>query len=319
MKIIALLIIALFAISCSSEKEVVTKPKYKVTPIQSNGESRVIGTVVDEVGESMPFVKVMLIQNNEIKQGVVTDIEGKFKFINVKSGTYDLEVNAVGYQPNLIKDVKVIDAVEIDFEMLESEIPQVISLKPVIYIYPEVETDVSVELNYNGRLTHTYPKYPKYPEIGWKVKAQKDGTLFDEKGQEYYALFWEGKPTTPIYPVTGFVISGNETAIFLEEKLEQLGLNRREANEFIMYWLPLMENNPFNLIHFSTEDYEDLAELNISPEPETVIRIMMITKPLQTEIVFPAQTDLKTVKERKGFTVVEWGGMAWPEMILGQK
>ena len=42
----------------------------------------------------------------------------------------------------------------------------------------------------------------------------------------------------------GFCVKGEDTAAFLEDALSKLGLNRKEANEFIVYWLPLMEQNP---------------------------------------------------------------------------
>ena len=44
--------------------------------------------------------------------------------------------------------------------------------KPVIYLYPEQETTVSVSLDYAGTLTATYPAY----ENGWTVTAEPDGT-----------------------------------------------------------------------------------------------------------------------------------------------
>ncbi len=125
---------------------------------------------------------------------------------------------------------------------------------------------------------------------------------------EYYALFWEGAPNQQIVPKDGFVVSGKETAAFLEEKLAYLGLNRREANEFIMYWLPGMEDNPFNLIHFAGEQYEEQAELIITPRPDSRIRVMMLTQPFNSKVNFPLQ-DLSSLKKiRRGFTVVEWGG-----------
>ena len=52
------------------------------------------------------------------------------------------------------------------------------SAKPVIYLYPEQETTVSVSLDYAGTLTATYPAY----EDGWTVTAEPDGTLYDENG-----------------------------------------------------------------------------------------------------------------------------------------
>ena len=42
---------------------------------------------------------------------------------------------------------------------------------------------------------------------------------------------------------TGFCVPGSGTAEFLEDALGKLGLNRTEANEFIVYWLPLMQEN----------------------------------------------------------------------------
>ena len=111
------------------------------------------------------------------------------------------------------------------------------------------------------------------------------------------------------------MIPGDQTVAFLEEKLRLLGLNRREANEFIMFWMPQMENNAYNLIHFASTDYEEHAALNITPAPETTIRIMMLTKPLEERIDFPLQDITPLQKERKGFTIVEWGGTVMNENI----
>lgn len=177
--------------------------------------------------------------------------------------------------------------------------------KPIIYLYPEKEQAISVELDFDGRLTHTYPAYP---EDGWKVWAKPDGTLFDEKGKEYYALYWEGQERESFQVEEGFVVPGKKSAEFLETSLEILGLNRREANEFIVYWLPKLENNPYNLIHFSSTQYEEMAALTVTPQPETVIRVMMVYQPLQEPMDIPQQNLFDLRKERKGFTLVEWGG-----------
>lgn len=184
--------------------------------------------------------------------------------------------------------------------------------KPIIYFYPEDTTELVVKLNFDGQLTHTYPKYQNQ----WKVTAHPNGTLLDENGQEFYALYWEGESDRPFTVNEGTVVSGENTVAFLEESLETLGLNRREANEFIMYWLPRMENNAFNLIHFSTDEYEEMAELDIQPNPETLIRVMMVFEPLESSITIPEQ-DLEAIrKTRKGFTVVEWGGTEVKDLKL---
>lgn len=174
--------------------------------------------------------------------------------------------------------------------------------KPVIYLYPETPTEVTVRLDYDGRLTTTYPAYGD----GWQVHAAPDGTITDETGREYYCLYWEGLTDAEYDFSRGFVVTGSETAAFLEESLAELGLNAREANEFIIYWLPRMEGNDYNLISFQTDAYTENAQLEINPSPDTVIRVFMAWKALEAPIDLEPQ-DL-TAPERTGFTVVEWGG-----------
>lgn len=105
----------------------------------------------------------------------------------------------------------------------------------------------------------------------------------------------------------GFVVKGEDVADFLEEKLEMLGLNYREAEEFIIYWLSELEQNPYNYIRFAT--MEEIAEnmpLFVSGNPDTVIRVLMEYQPLEEPIEVKEQK-LQAPK-REGFTVVEWGG-----------
>lgn len=181
--------------------------------------------------------------------------------------------------------------------------PELAPEKPVIYLYPETETEVSVKLDFNGQLTSTYPQY----DDGWSVVAQPDGTLTDPvTGREYYCLFWEGVSNVEYDLSSGFVVSGEETAVFLEEALADLGLTAREANEFIIYWLPRMERNPYNLISFQQDTYTDNAVLDISPAPDTVLRVFMAWKPLKAPIEVSPQE--LTAPLRSGFAVVEWGG-----------
>ncbi len=174
--------------------------------------------------------------------------------------------------------------------------------KPVIYLYPEEETEVTVRLDYDGTLTCTYPAY----EDGWTVTAAPDGTLRDEAGQTYSYLYWEGVARTEYDFSRGFCVPGADTAAFLEDALSRLGLTRREANEFIVYWLPRMEANPYNLIAFQAEDYTNHARLTVTPEPDSLLRVFMAWKPLEAPADLPAQ-ELPPFK-RTGFTVVEWGG-----------
>lgn len=179
---------------------------------------------------------------------------------------------------------------------------EIVDEKPVIYLYPEKKTEVAVNLDYSGKLTASYPEY----NGGWKVTALPDGRLFDENGREYYCLYWEGTSETEYDFSKGFCVPGVEAADFLEKSLEKLGLSEREANEFIIYWLPRLEQNEYNLISFQGKAYTDSAKLEITPKPDTVIRVFMAWKGFDEYIEIEPQ-ELSS-PERKGFTVVEWGG-----------
>ena len=176
--------------------------------------------------------------------------------------------------------------------------------KPIIYLYPEDETEVTVKVGNPQNLTHTYPKY----ENEWKVLAKPNGDLKDLKtGRNLYALYWEGINTVKPNMNEGFIVKGEDTIKFLEEKLEILGLNEREAEEFIVYWLPKLESNKYNFIRFQTEEeINNNMPLEITPKPDTVIRIVMEFKGIEEPIQIQEQK--LSTQQRTGFTVVEWGG-----------
>jgi hypothetical protein len=178
--------------------------------------------------------------------------------------------------------------------------------KPVIYLYPERETDVVVKLGYVGDLLFTYPEIAD----GWRVTAFPDGKIVNKAdGQEYSYLFWEGELATPgDYDWSkGFVVRGDEVREFLREQLSAMGLTPKEYNEFVVYWYPKMAVNEYNLVHFANDDeYGKYAELDIVPRPEAILRVMMVFKKIDGPVEVVAQQF--DYFERNGFTVMEWGG-----------
>ena len=212
------------------------------------------------------------------------------------------ENKKVGTKTYVCDKVTVIEIKDEFFENFKNRDNIVYAGKPVIYLYPEKETAVDVSLDFKGELTCTYPEY----DGGWSVIAKPDGTLFDKDEKEYNYLYWEGTTDVEYDFSKGFCIKGEDSAKFLENALEKLGLTRREANEFIVYWLPLMEQNEYNVISFQTEAYTKNAELNISPAPDCMIRVFMAWYGVDKKIEIPEQK--LSAPERHGFTVVEWGG-----------
>jgi hypothetical protein len=181
----------------------------------------------------------------------------------------------------------------------------VCAAKPVIYLYPKKPISVKVTVDNPPGFSTTYPEYNN----GWEVIAYPDGKIIDKNKQEYSYLYWEGNPDTSLtYNLsTGFVVKGEDVATFLQQKLTYLGLTPKEYNEFIVYWLPKMVHNGYNLIHFaSQEEYANRIKMNISPKPDSILRVFMVFKPLNNKIDIEPQI-LKPFN-RTGFAVVEWGG-----------
>ena len=105
----------------------------------------------------------------------------------------------------------------------------------------------------------------------------------------------------------GFIVEGSDVAEFLEEKLAILGLTERESEEFIIYWLPKLEANKYNYIRFATlDEINENMPLEINPNPDTIIRVLMTFKGLENPIDVEEQKLI--TPERTGFVAVEWGG-----------
>lgn len=177
--------------------------------------------------------------------------------------------------------------------------------KPVIYLYPEKTTDVSVQLQPRGGFTYTEPAYG----AGWQVVAEPTGRLTNKTdGKIYPYLFWEGRGDLYVAPKLGWSVARAAVPKFLEEKLGAMGLNAQEIADFKEFWVPRMQAAPFYFIGFHGNTMMNaIAPLQISPKPDTTIRVLMDFKPLQQPIAVPAPRII--TPKRAGFTVVEWGGV----------
>lgn len=195
----------------------------------------------------------------------------------------------------------------ITYEKENIEKPNPETAKPVIYLYPEQETKVNVQLTFNGTLTSTYPTLP--PE-GWTVTAQPDGTLTDEEGRSYRYLFWEGVADVDWKQDSGFLVKAEDAREFLEQSLTQLGLNELEQNDFITYWLPKLEKNGESFVTFAAEQYTDNAILTVTPQPDSVLRVQMLISKVDdsNRAAFQKLPEQELPRfEREGFVLVEWG------------
>jgi hypothetical protein len=175
--------------------------------------------------------------------------------------------------------------------------------KPVVYLYPTAPTQVNVTVD--ADVTISEPAYNK----GWTAFAQPNGKL-TVNGKAYDSLFWEGYGNG-IYPdlsQRGVVVKQGELQTTLVQQLTSLGLNQKERNDFLEFWQPRLPNDPYvKLSWLGTSDMNQLANLKVTPKPDTTIRIFLDAEGLSAPKLLQPQT--LTAPARKGFTVVEWGGL----------
>lgn len=185
-------------------------------------------------------------------------------------------------------------------------LPAAEKCKPIIYLYPEEPTNVSVKVTPDGGITVSDPEY----KDGWNVYAYPNGNMINScDGNKYESLLWEGLGLNPKFPSEGFVVAKKDVKAFFVEKMTYMGFIQKEINDFLEYWLPKFQESPYYFITFMDQkDIDSSAPLNITPKPDTVIRMFIDFRGLNAPIEV---NELKLTKgTREGFTVTEWGGMA---------
>ncbi len=247
------------------------------------------------------------------KDTVVPKINSKGIYVTyLDTGKYNLKFMVPTWYDVIIDSLKCGENMDvritINFEAKRNKMPQVLYNlgKPAIYVYPEKPTKINLALNVKGKMTFSYPLY----ENGWTFTASPLGNI-EYKNRNYNYLFWEGEQNLQNLAINwneGFIVSSDTLISFFENSLARAGLNEKETQDFITFWVPKMQNNKQNYIHFMfTNDYDQLATINIDPKPENLIRVFVLwsnaeyLKALIKPQVFP-------LCSRKGYTVIEWGG-----------
>jgi hypothetical protein len=205
--------------------------------------------------------------------------------------------------------------------------------KPVIYLYPTKTTDINLKFDTKMQIDVDIPKYSEAK--GWNVRAKPNGNLQDLQteltdcnqfqnpkfGQEYALtscqnnnypyIYWAGN-TTQTYPQinSGFVVHRSELESSLKAKLNYIGLNQKETQDMLDYWLPQMLKKNKDYYRFSliqTQELNQLFPMTISPKPESAIRVFLDWQELDNPIQISEQ---KLIQEsRTGYTMIEWGGL----------
>jgi hypothetical protein len=180
--------------------------------------------------------------------------------------------------------------------------------KPVIYLYPPQAQEVTVRVLPKGGVTKSDPAYGE----GWTVKAQPNGKLLSADGKTHRYLFWESGLVDKPQPLTeGTVVAREKLHAWLVRTLAEQGLDTRETKDFLEFWWPKMSARPWAAVRFvPREEIDAAAPLQISPAPDTVIRVLIDFRGLDAPVKLPEQK-LTPAPKRSGFTAVEWGGLLY--------
>jgi len=206
--------------------------------------------------------------------------------------------------------------------------------KPVIYLYPQKNTEVRINFQDPVTLDLSIPLYNN----GWNILAHPDGTLVDLQPQftncdlidvrkvgseyakdacnrnQYPYIYWAGKNLTKNYPRidNGWIVAKDELNNFMSVKLTEVGLTEKEKSDMMDYWLPQMiaKNAPYYRISFlTTLQMNELVPMNIIPKPDKLYRLFLDYLPLSEKPSIKINAPTLPKIERGGFTVVEWGGL----------
>lgn len=273
--------------------------------------------VVTFFGSSNKLLKKQIVFSyNTINKKQETNDNGQISF-NVKPGKYVLRFfynighDEVATDSILIKPGYRTE-IEVNFRSSTEPMPM---KKPVIYVYTKQSEKVSLKLDLKGDFLFTYPEYKN----GWSFIADPDGTIH-MNDKKYHYLFWDGKVNiekTVLSFTEGFVVDKKDLIAFFESKLQLMGLNSQETEDFITYWCPIMQVNEKNFIHFMfNEEYNKYATISIDPKPDHLFRVNMLWSKAKD---MPVKEQKIESFKRSGFTVVEWGGTEIPNLTLAEE
>lgn len=229
---------------------------------------------------------------------------------NISPGIYKFEfVLALNYYEIFINNLVVLPqhhvVVQLNFSRSDENI---MMKKPVIYLYPQEETRIEIELKTIGDLTFTYPEY----NDGWSVTVDSLGTI-TSNNETYNYLFWESEQSfseSIVDRKRGAIVNKNNLVSYLEKSLTTFGFNSKEKADFITYWIPKMKDATNLYLYFVfNEACDEFATLNIRPEPARIARFYVLWAETETNCdefgIIPQEIPSFS---RDGFTVLEWGG-----------
>ena len=148
-------------------------------------------------------------------------------------------------------------------------------------------------------MTESIPEYGS----GWDVFVETTGRI----DRKYEYLFYEASIHDLPSFNTGWCFYNEDLPVELRTILLEIGLNDKEADDFLEYWLEyLAEYEYYSVYPVFNRSLDQYVELHVTPEPDAQLRFWLF---------FEGSTDFRALPDqavpafqRGSTTVVEWGG-----------
>lgn|GEM_PF-1698936 len=187
------------------------------------------------------------------------------------------------------------------------------SCKPAIYLYPEKPVELTVKVKPQGKITVSDPDHGL---TGWRVLASPDGTIVPLNTQysilntKYPYLYYEAELSKVKTPTEGWVVEKGNLENFFRSILPQLGLNEKESQDFLDYWLVKLSSGEKWFIGLIDRAELDRVEpIEFSVPPDNFIRVRFYFEEIGQSSPPPQAPQLPQLPHRSGFTAIDWGGI----------
>ena len=178
------------------------------------------------------------------------------------------------------------------------------AIKPNIYLYPEKESNISVKFDSPELLLTVIPDYNNE----WYAKVSPNGEMIVDN-KKYGYLFYESMTSDyNMQKDEGFIVPIKDREKFFNYIASYYGFNKQETIDFVTFWCSRLESDKEYIMYPQlTKTIDILMPVRITPNPESIFRIwfLFVEKTDEIKIEKPKQV----LAPRKGYTMVEWGGI----------
>jgi len=255
----------------------------------------VCGTIYTRTHFPVINLEFYILQDSVIIDSFTTSNNGYFD-IDLAFGNYQIREKA-DYQSYSIVDF-IVDSYYYDYAIVHEDI----ALKPNIYIYPQKQINLDVNINFphGGEVTTSIPDYC----LAWNdLKVDPTGFI----NEEFSYLFYESIQPTLYQYHYGWIVAQEDLENFFIQNLTETSFEGQEIIDFTDFWIPLLTDYPYYAIYPQyNEQLSKMTKLEFSIAPDNLLRLIYSIEGQQDDSLILPEPKIPEF-HREGFYVVEWG------------